>query len=417
MYLFCISFRSGNRSGAYASGKKSGAKNAETCIFCRLRDPDRTDYLLSEEQKQKRCDLFFGSDPDGVSVLSVGGGVLKKVTAVICDEEELYCSKLLEYLQRNPKESIGISVCSEKKELIRQLERGGVDLVLMTEDFFSADVLAFESVSFVLLGGGLVSEEYKDYPHILKYQKADEIVRELCRLAGEGLDDRKFFSILGQEKRVVAFYSPHQEFSQMYLAMGYAKICAKKERVLYLNLMECAGFEALFLEEYRENIGDFLFFLRRQEKNLRLRFEGMLHQFGEVDYLPPVFFGEILGEAAKEDYENLLKWLLSETEYNVIVLDIGVMFTGFFDLIGQCSEIYCLTRENQGAKNRYDQFLQCVDAYGGNTLKERIHTVPVAGQCVVAPGKGLMQELEWGEFGDYIRKQFTGGSKIECAGG
>lgn len=46
--------------------------------------------------------------------------------------------------------------------------------------------------------------------------------------AGERLDDTKMVSVLGKEKRSVAFYSPHQEFSQMYLAMGYAKICAAK---------------------------------------------------------------------------------------------------------------------------------------------------------------------------------------------
>ena len=121
----------------------------------------------------------------------------------------------------------------------------------------------------------------------------------------------------------------------MYLAMGYAKICAAKERVLYLNLMGCAGFEELFEEKYKENIGDFLFYLRRQEKNLRLRFESMLHQFGGVDYLPPVFFGEILREAGKEDYQALLVWLLAETDYDVIVWDLGGMFAGFFDLLEQ----------------------------------------------------------------------------------
>ena len=143
----------------------------------------------------------------------------------------------------------------------------------------------------------------------------------------------------------------------------------------------------------------------------------MLHQFGDVDYLPPVFFGEILREAGKEDYQALLVWLLAETDYDVIVWDLGGMFAGFFDLLEQCAEVYCLTRENQGAKQRLGQFLQCVEEYGGAALRERLHLIPVSGQCVISQGKSLMQELEWGEFGDYIRKQLKGGANVEGAGG
>ena len=323
--------------------------------------------------------------------------MLRKIRAAICDEEELYCSRLAEYLQANQSEMVEACVCSQKKELKKLLLESGVDVVLMTEDFFAPDILSYGGVVFALLGDEMVSEEYREYPCILKYQKAPEILRGICRLAGERLDDTKMVSVLGKEKRSVAFYSPHQEFSQMYLAMGYAKICAAKERVLYLNLMECAGFEELFEEKYKENIGDFLFYLRRQEKNLRLRFESMLHQFGDVDYLPPVFFGEILREAGKEDYQALLVWLLAETDYDVIAWD--------------------LTRENQGAKQRLGQFLQCVEEYGGAALRERLHLIPVSGQCVISQGKSLMQELEWGEFGDYIRKQLKGGANVEGAGG
>ena len=182
---------------------------------------------------------------------------MRKIRAAICDEEELYCSRLAEYLQANQSEMVEACVCSQKKELKKLLLESGVDVVLMTEDFFAPDILSYGGVVFALLGDEMVSEEYREYPCILKYQKAPEILRGICRLAGERLDDAKMVSVLGKEKRSVAFYSPHQEFSQMYLAMGYAKICAAKERVLYLNLMECAGFEELFEEKYKENIGDF----------------------------------------------------------------------------------------------------------------------------------------------------------------
>ena len=50
-------------------------------------------------------------------MLSVGGDVLRKIRAAICDEEELYCSRLAEYLQANQSEMVEACVCSQKKEL------------------------------------------------------------------------------------------------------------------------------------------------------------------------------------------------------------------------------------------------------------------------------------------------------------
>ena len=107
-------------------------------------------------------------------MLSVGGDVLRKIRAAICDEEELYCSRLAEYLQANQSEMVEACVCSQKKELKKLLLESGVDVVLMTEDFFAPDILSYGGVVFALLGDEMVSEEYREYPCILKYQKAPE---------------------------------------------------------------------------------------------------------------------------------------------------------------------------------------------------------------------------------------------------
>ena len=47
--------------------------------------------------------------------------MLRKIRAAICDEEELYCSRLAEYLQANQSEMVEACVCSQKKELKKLL--------------------------------------------------------------------------------------------------------------------------------------------------------------------------------------------------------------------------------------------------------------------------------------------------------
>ena len=192
---------------------------------------------------------------------------------------------------------------------------------------------------------------------------------------------------------------------------------AETEKVLYINLMGCAGFEELFNEEYKENLGDFLFYLRQKEKNLKLRFEGMIYQFGKVHYIPPVFFGEILSEANEEDYKILFRWILEETEYERIVIDFGSMVQGFFRLLQGCDKIYCLSREDVLTKSRVKQFMQCMKEYRDDHFMEKLEMLPLTQQCVmVATQQNMLQELEWGEFGTYLRTQFKGEQRIAGTG-
>lgn len=341
---------------------------------------------------------------------------MKKTIAAICDEEELYCNQLAAYLQNHQRKYLEVQVYSEKARLEQVLEEGELKIVLMTADFFSREILDHPKVIFVLLCEDEIPKEYSSYPHIYKYQQIEQILRELEKIAGEELDEEGQFHARKKGK-ITAFFSPGQDMLQMYTALGYAKIMAETEKVLYINLMGCAGFEELFEEKYKENLGDFLFYLRQKEKNLKLRFEGMIYQFGKVHYIPPVFFGEILSEADKEDYRRLFCWLLEETEYERIVIDFGSMVQGFFHLLRGCDKIYCLSREDVLTRSRVKQFLQCIKEYRDENFMEKIKMLPLTQQYVIAAAKqDVLQELEWGEFGIYLRAQFKGEQRIAGTG-
>ena len=333
---------------------------------------------------------------------------MKKMIAAIGDEEELYCNQLVTYLQKYQRKYLEVRVYSEKVKLEQALEEEELKIVLMTADFFSREILEHPKVIFVLLCEDEIPKEYSSYPHIYKYQQIEQILRELEKIAGEELEEKGQFRARKRGK-ITAFFSPGQDMLQMYTALGYAKIMAETEKVLYINLMGCAGFEELFNEEYKENLGDFLFYLRQKEKNLKLRFEGMIYQFGKVHYIPPVFFGEILSEANEEDYKILFRWILEETEYERIVIDFGSMVQGFFRLLQGCDKIYCLSREDVLTKSRVKQFMQCMKEYRDDHFMEKLEMLPLTQQCVmVATQQNMLQELEWGEFGTYLRTQFKG---------
>ena len=106
-----------------------------------------------------------------VSVLFVGGDVLKKMIAAIGDEEELYCNQLVTYLQKYQRKYLEVRVYSEKVKLEQALEEEELKIVLMTADFFSREILEHPKVIFVLLCEDEIPKEYSSYPHIYKYQQ------------------------------------------------------------------------------------------------------------------------------------------------------------------------------------------------------------------------------------------------------
>ena len=391
-----------------ASKKETSKKSSSALVVSKRCNPKKTGYLLRRKQGNAGIDLLFYSDFIWVSVLFFGGDVLQKMIAAIGDEEELYCDQLTAYLQGHQRKYLETRVYSERAKLAQALEEENVKIVLMTGDFFCKEILEHTGVVFVLLCEDEIPEEYSSYPRIYKYQQVEQILRELERLAGEEFEEEGQFHARKGGK-ITAFFSPAQDNMQMYTALGYAKLMAETEKVLYINLMGCAGFEELFSEEYQETFGDFLFYLRQNAKNLKLRFEGMIYRFGKVDYIPPVFFGEILAEAKEDDYKAFFRWLVTETDYERIVVDFGSMVQGFFHLLQGCDKIYCLSREDFVTKSRVKQFMQCVAEYDDENFLGKIDMLSLSHLCVPSSGKqDFMQELEWGEFGTYLRTRFEG---------
>lgn len=343
---------------------------------------------------------------------------MKKVQAAICDEEELYCSQLSAYLQAEQKEEMEFCIYSSKEGLRNALKEKKPDVVLMTEEFFDGDILETKDVLFVVFSEGIIQREWSTYPYIMKYQPVEEIIRELFRLAGECLAQGAEYVRQGTNREIISFFSPNQDELQMYLAMTYARLRGKEKKVLYLNLMECSGFEMLFDETYKNNLGDLLYYLRQNKDGGTFHFEEMIYSMEEIDYIPPVLNGEVLQEAGEADFSGMLNWILEHTTYEVIVLDLGGMIQGFFSLLGRCNRIFCITGEDYGAKCRLAQFEKCLNMHSEILLKERLQVISPRLQRQDVKGNIIeAADFEFGELGDYVRSRLIGDGKIAGADG
>ena len=104
-------------------------------------------------------------------------------------------------------------------------------------------------------------------------------------------------AMLKKKVEIIGIYSPVGRSLKTSLALTYGQIRAREHKVLYLNLEEYAGFETLLEEKYEADLADLLYFARLGSGNLVYRMGSLIRHLGGLDYIPP----------ALEQYERVLK--------------------------------------------------------------------------------------------------------------
>lgn len=236
-----------------------------------------------------------------------------------------------------------------------------------------------------------------------KYQSMDVITKQM-QLLTELKWVPKEMHLGNREVEIVGVLSPVKHEMQMLFSLLYAKNMAKYGRVLYLNLLEFSGFSELFGEtEY--DMGDAILQMRKE----RERPEGILsciYELDEVSYISPFANPENVGEITGAEICRLLEVLTEHTDYQTIVVDMGTNVKGFAEVLLACSKIYCLGKQGHFFEAQMRQFFAYIEKVVDAAFLERIETVEVPFQAkVICGGMNLLEQLNWNEFGDFVRRR------------
>ena len=327
---------------------------------------------------------------------------MHKPRIAVCVADRSYCEKLVAYLAGEKQKHAEVYVFSDPEVFWGSAERLDFHAALMEEPFFENDRIYTGITRFILMNEGVVAEKWRDFPTIYKYQKVDAILREIYGLIGEYQTED---GIYPRGKELIGVYSPHGHDLQIPFSLGLTEILAEKKRVLYLNLMDCAGFEGLFGESYTVDLGDLLYFARKGGERFFQKLGMMLYKTGDADYIPPAHNPEVLHEATKEDYEQLLALLCEKTDYQTIVIDFGVVIPGFAELMQRFEKLYCPVSEGELNVSRIRHFERYLSG-DGEQLGEKIQYLKLQEQTGQSGGLlRLKQQIFWGEFGESLKRQ------------
>ncbi len=271
---------------------------------------------------------------------------------VICDRDIRYADSLGENLSMREDLAIKVYVCSSLEKVKELSEDRQIHLFVVEEGYPYDERKQIAANQVFVLGRGRVEDIGDDECPVGKYQCADEIIREVFEAYIDKSNENVMRYTRKHKARMLAVYSPIHRLGKTTFAIALGKECAKKKKVLYLNLEEYAG----IVDREGLNMGDILYYMKQGKGNLGIRLQAAVRQMDEMDYLLPIPVAKDLKEVTEKEWEKLLCEISENSVYDVIILDMGESLQGLFKLLMQCDRIYMPVLEDEISQNKLLQY-------------------------------------------------------------
>ena len=271
---------------------------------------------------------------------------------VICDREIRYADSLGENISMRDDLAVKVFVCTSLENVSRLSEEKTIHLLVVDERYPYEERKQIQAKQVFVLGRGNVRDLGDDESQVGKYQCADEIIREIFEVYIDKTKENVMRSKRKDRARLMAVYSPIHRVGKTTFAIAMGKECAKKKRVLYLNMEDYAG----MTEKEGLNLGDVLYYMQQGNGNLGIRLQAAVRKTEELDVLMPIPNCRDFKEVSEKEWHALLDELVDNSTYELIILDLSESVQGLFGVLKRCDRIYMPMLEDCISQNKIKQY-------------------------------------------------------------
>jgi len=336
---------------------------------------------------------------------------MARIKVAIFDGDKGYRERFADYLMSYKSAEMELSVFTNISFFKEALDVDKFHLLVLGSGYEEVLVKARAKRIPILVLTESVSDYVRESVEMLedpivyafKYQSMDGITRQM-QLMTEGVREHSELIVANRELKVIGVISPVKHEMQNLFSMLYAKNVGRKERVLYINLLEFSGFSEIFGEE-EYDIGDAILQIReglcRRETLLQC-----IYEEESFSYITPFLNPENVAEVTAADIKQLLEWIGAHTDFQTVVIDMSINVKGFPDVLQLCTKIFCIGKKGYLFEIQVKQFLIYVERAIDEIFLERMEQIELPNQRkVISSGINLLEQLDWGEFGDFVRSK------------
>ena len=333
----------------------------------------------------------------------------KKNIFAVCDTEIEYAYNFMEYLMQKKNIPFEIQAFTSPEVLIDYAKTHEIEILLISDKAMKDEIRSLPVRQIIILSEGVHSPELDQYPAVYKYQSSDKVIREV--MACYGVENEVALaqgSVPKKEMRVIGIYSPIGRTQKTSFALTLGQILGKNHAVLYLNLESCSGFEQLLETHFDKGLSDILYYARQENTGIIYKIASMVRTVQNLDFLPPALFPMDIQTTKYEEWMWLFGQLEQNSNYEVLILDLGDGVADLYQILDYCTEIYMPIRQDPVCSAKLEQFENALQMWDSASVLGKIRKLRIPFYAAGKSGKDWMEGLAWSELGDYVRKVLRG---------
>ena len=260
---------------------------------------------------------------------------------VICEQEEGYAAAFAVFLMKKKELAFQVQVCNGISQVQEILHKQPVDILMIGENYPANERKRLEAGTVFVLAESGKTETNSDETPVYKYQSGEKILAEIIRKCSDENEtqDLYFPSVKTKDSRIIGIFSPVHRSGKTGYALKLGQELAVSKNVLYLNMEIYGGIRGHFPEE-GHNLGDILYYLRQEKRNLGVLLSTLVEHMGALDYLLPVKVSEDIKAVTLKEWTGMIAQIVEQSIYDVVILDLDEGLRDIYGLLRICTEIH-----------------------------------------------------------------------------
>lgn len=324
---------------------------------------------------------------------------------VIYDEEQAYVHSFMEYVSDKKGLPFKTMAFANKEELQKYAVNNHVDIMLISDKSLDEDILKMDVNQFVILSEGEEMPFYAEYPRIYKYQSVENVLGELLECYVNQSDKKEITSIInGCKTGIIGVYSPIARSGKTSFAFTLGQILLGDGPVLYINMEEFSGFSGMLSKEYRSDLSDLMYHYRQSPESVNVKLKAIVSEFHGMDYVPPMVYSGDIRNVKSKYWAQMFRDIADSGVYQNIILDLSSMTDDIFELLNLCGTIYMPVISDKISMcklGEYEKFLLRTER---EEILNKTIKIKVPQNEKHEWTENYIEQLLWGEMGDFIRK-------------
>lgn len=323
----------------------------------------------------------------------------------VYDVDADYAERFTEFANQKEKTPFTVVAFTNLERLKAFGEEQSIELLLVGESVPEQELEGVNAGQIIWLSEtGMAKEENTI---VYKYQASDSVLREV--LACYQLEaDAEHRICVGRKSHIIGVYSPISRCGKSSFCVTLGQVLGKERKVLLLSMEVCSGIFGLTGIRYEATLSDLVYYFRQGDYN-PLRLGSLVYQWGSMDYIPPVRYSEDMRDISGQELVQLIDQIGVESNYEEIILDLDHFEQGLEELLEACSVIYVPIKEDVVSERKLEAWKEDLVCSGRGYLWDKVQILKLPEGKGKVLREGYLEQLVWGELGDYVR-ELTGGS-------